>query len=266
MVISSKVTSSIFFQVIGDGLAPNDFEKIIRHRTSLSRVLHCQGITTHELRQALVAFLDQYAGHDKAVAVLQDNYAHDIQSGRSSRMAVTHYAISSQDLPSTNRYVLQVSERWFRFLGEDAPAHVSDPWLQTTTPSEVGQSVERPPDEASRPKWFYFTIVPSRNCAQPTLETFYFFTYLFETLTRCMGFSRQLLLVKGIFADTELRMRVFTSGLVPLKRSVFGKELDETCFAIVTSRSNQGYRGVTHQYKTGECLIFHQIGDFAAKQ
>ncbi|KAK9233702.1 P-loop containing nucleoside triphosphate hydrolase protein, partial [Lipomyces kononenkoae] len=119
--------------------------KIIEHRTSLSRTLHF-GISTHELRQALVAFLDQYAGHDKAVAVLQDNYAHDVQSGHSSRMAVTHYAISSQDLPSTNRYdfhaFMQVSERWFRFLGEGAPAQGPEPVLQTTTPSQVGQSVE----------------------------------------------------------------------------------------------------------------------------
>ncbi|KAK9482901.1 hypothetical protein V1527DRAFT_492317 [Lipomyces starkeyi] len=71
---------------------------IIEHRTALSA--NCNtALNTQGLRQALVAFLDQYAGHTKAVGVFDDEYAHDIQSGHSSRMAVSHYAISDQDLP-----------------------------------------------------------------------------------------------------------------------------------------------------------------------
>ncbi|KAK9327348.1 hypothetical protein V1520DRAFT_349064 [Lipomyces starkeyi] len=40
-------------------------------------------------------------------------------------MAVTRYAVSDQDLPSTNRYdvhvFMLVSEAWFKVLGEESP-------------------------------------------------------------------------------------------------------------------------------------------------
>ncbi|KAK9241528.1 hypothetical protein V1506DRAFT_525349 [Lipomyces tetrasporus] len=98
--------------------------EIIQQKTSLSTTLHTK-LNAQELRQALVAFLDQFAGHSKAVGSDNEDYAHDIQSGHSSRMAVTHYAISDQDLPSTNRYdvhvFMLVSEAWFELLGEESP-------------------------------------------------------------------------------------------------------------------------------------------------
>ncbi|KAK9342017.1 hypothetical protein V1522DRAFT_70553 [Lipomyces starkeyi] len=62
-------------------------------------------------------------------------------------MAVSHYAISDQDLPSTNRYdvhaFMLVSEAWFRFLGEESPVHGLKRRLETALPSQIGQSVER---------------------------------------------------------------------------------------------------------------------------
>ncbi|KAK9247038.1 P-loop containing nucleoside triphosphate hydrolase protein [Lipomyces tetrasporus] len=147
-----KVTNSIvegYQQYLFSGykgrFGAERLRKIIEHRTALSVALHT-GLDTQELRQALIAFLDKYAGHDKAVSVFQEEQAHDIQSGHSSRMAVTHYAISSQDLPSTNRYDVRafmlVSEAWFRFLGEVAPVQGLKRMLQTAQPSQIGQSVE----------------------------------------------------------------------------------------------------------------------------
>ncbi|KAK9357358.1 hypothetical protein V1504DRAFT_72661 [Lipomyces starkeyi] len=120
--------------------------KIIEHRTGQSAALH-SALNAQGLRQALIAFLDQYAGLAKAVGVFDDDYAQDVQSGHSSQMAVSHYAISDQDLPSTNRYdvhaFMLVSEAWFRFLGEESPVHGLKRRLETALPSQIGQSVER---------------------------------------------------------------------------------------------------------------------------
>ncbi|KAK9247035.1 P-loop containing nucleoside triphosphate hydrolase protein [Lipomyces tetrasporus] len=120
--------------------------EIIQQKTSLSTTLHTK-LNAQELRQALVAFLDQFAGHSKAVGSDNEDYAHDIQSGHSSRMAITHYAISDQDLPSTNRYdvhvFMLVSEAWFELLGEESPGKGLKKALQTAQPSGTGQSVEQ---------------------------------------------------------------------------------------------------------------------------
>ncbi|KAK9490470.1 P-loop containing nucleoside triphosphate hydrolase protein [Lipomyces doorenjongii] len=120
--------------------------KVIEHRTAQSAALHT-ALNAQGLRQALIAFLDQYAGLAKAVGVFDDDYAQDVQSGHSSQMAVSHYAISDQILPSTNRYdvhaFMLVSEAWFRFLGEDSPMQGLKRSLDTALPSQIGQSVDR---------------------------------------------------------------------------------------------------------------------------
>ncbi|KAK9349614.1 hypothetical protein V1523DRAFT_336970, partial [Lipomyces doorenjongii] len=120
--------------------------KVIEHRTGQSAALHT-ALNAQGLRQALIAFLDQYAGLAKAVGVFDDEYAQDVQSGHSSQMAVSHYAISDQDLPSTNRYdvhaFMLVSEAWFHFLGEESPVHGLKRSLDKALPSQIGQSVER---------------------------------------------------------------------------------------------------------------------------
>ncbi|KAK9357106.1 hypothetical protein V1504DRAFT_366085, partial [Lipomyces starkeyi] len=93
--------------------------EIIQHKAASSTALHTK-VSAQELRQALVAFLDQYTGHSKAVSSFTQDLARDVQSGHSTQMAVTHYAVSDQDLPSTNRYdvhvFMLVSEAWFKVL------------------------------------------------------------------------------------------------------------------------------------------------------
>ncbi|KAK9491457.1 hypothetical protein V1508DRAFT_208839, partial [Lipomyces doorenjongii] len=119
--------------------------EIIQHKSASSTALHTK-ISAQELRQALVAFLDQYAGHSKAVSSFTQDLAHDVQSGHSTHMAVTHYAVSDQDLPSTNRYdvhvFMLVSEAWFKVLGEESPIESLKRRIQNAEPSAIGQSVE----------------------------------------------------------------------------------------------------------------------------
>ncbi|KAK9357690.1 hypothetical protein V1504DRAFT_436513 [Lipomyces starkeyi] len=119
--------------------------EIIQHKSASSTVLHTK-ISTQELRQALVAFLDQYAGHSKAVSSFTQDLAHDVQSGHSTQMAVTHYAVSDQDLPSTNRYdvhvFMLVSEAWLKVLGEESPVESLKTRIRSAEPSAIGQSVE----------------------------------------------------------------------------------------------------------------------------
>ncbi|KAK9327811.1 P-loop containing nucleoside triphosphate hydrolase protein [Lipomyces starkeyi] len=121
--------------------------KIIEHRTALSVTLHSP-LNTQGLRQAIVAFLEKYCGHSQAVGVLDDNYAYDVQSGHSSSTAVSQYAVSDQDLPSTNRYdvhvFMLVSEAWFKVLGEESSVKYINISLQRERPSNIGQSVEHP--------------------------------------------------------------------------------------------------------------------------
>ncbi|KAK9481428.1 hypothetical protein V1527DRAFT_384648, partial [Lipomyces starkeyi] len=119
--------------------------EIIQHKSLSSTALHTK-ISAQELRQALVAFLDQYAGHSKAVSSFTEDLAHDVQSGHSTQMAVTHYAVSDQDLPSTNRYdvhiFMLVSEAWFKVLGEQSPVESLKRRINNVEPSAIGQSLE----------------------------------------------------------------------------------------------------------------------------
>ncbi|KAK9427026.1 hypothetical protein V1505DRAFT_389166 [Lipomyces doorenjongii] len=74
--------------------------KVIEHRTGQSAALHT-ALNAQGLRQALIAFLDQYAGLAKAVGVFDDEYAQDVQSGHSSQMAVSHDEIRDENRQGT---------------------------------------------------------------------------------------------------------------------------------------------------------------------
>ncbi|ODQ70636.1 hypothetical protein LIPSTDRAFT_155105 [Lipomyces starkeyi NRRL Y-11557] len=60
-------------------------------------------VTVQDLRQALVAFLDHHEGPTLRLTSFRQNMAHEVQSGHSTVMAVTHHAIGSGDLPRTYR-------------------------------------------------------------------------------------------------------------------------------------------------------------------
>ncbi|KAK9311252.1 hypothetical protein V1524DRAFT_419159 [Lipomyces starkeyi] len=110
--------------------------KIIEHTTALSVPLHT-GLNTQELRQPLTAFLDKYAGHDKAVRSSK-------RTKRTISKVVTRVAWLSHSMRLAVKICHPpiVSEARFRFLGEVAPVLGLKRMLQTAQPSQIGQSVE----------------------------------------------------------------------------------------------------------------------------
>ncbi|KAK9364493.1 hypothetical protein V1509DRAFT_636197 [Lipomyces kononenkoae] len=95
------------------------------------------------LRQT-VALLGQHAGHLNAVKNASLNFVDDVQSGHTSHVATTYYAIGTDDLPSANKNDVQeflnVSDRWIQFLGLTTSTSVVD---DQTTKTDLQQTVTR---------------------------------------------------------------------------------------------------------------------------
>ncbi|KAK9242704.1 hypothetical protein V1506DRAFT_444626, partial [Lipomyces tetrasporus] len=123
--------------------------KVIREQTGNSTKLLAP-MNAQSLRQAIVALLDQHTGHLSAVNNAGLNFAEDVQSGHTTHVATTYYAIGTDDLPHTNRNDLQeflnVSDRWIQFLvgvgniSELRSLPRDSSFLQ---PSHIGQSLEQ---------------------------------------------------------------------------------------------------------------------------
>ncbi|KAK9364533.1 hypothetical protein V1509DRAFT_636059 [Lipomyces kononenkoae] len=100
-------------------------------------------MNAQSLCQAIVDLLDQHAGHLSAIKNASLNFVDDVQSGHSSHVATTYYAIGTDDLPCTNRNdvheFMNVSDRWIRFLGLTTSTSLVDNLTQKGTSSEQQQ-------------------------------------------------------------------------------------------------------------------------------
>ncbi|KAK9334392.1 P-loop containing nucleoside triphosphate hydrolase protein [Lipomyces starkeyi] len=102
-------------------------------------------MNAQSLRQALVALLDHHAGHLNAVQNTELNYVEDVQSGHTTHIATTYYAVGTDDLPGTNRNdvheFMNVSDRWISFLGLTTSTAVVDSITGAFNTTQVGQQL-----------------------------------------------------------------------------------------------------------------------------
>ncbi|KAK9489025.1 hypothetical protein V1508DRAFT_436151 [Lipomyces doorenjongii] len=100
-------------------------------------------MTAQSLRQALVALLDHHAGHMSAVQSTELNYVEDVQSGHTTHIATTYYAVGTDDIPGVNRNdvheFINISDRWISFLGLTTSTSLVDSITGASNTTQVGQ-------------------------------------------------------------------------------------------------------------------------------
>ncbi|KAK9481695.1 P-loop containing nucleoside triphosphate hydrolase protein [Lipomyces starkeyi] len=87
--------------------------------------------------------LDHHAGHLNAIQNTELNYVEDVQSGHTTHIATTYYAVGTDDLPGANRNdvheFMNVSDTSISFLGLTTSTSLVDSITRASNTTQVGQ-------------------------------------------------------------------------------------------------------------------------------
>ncbi|KAK9342493.1 P-loop containing nucleoside triphosphate hydrolase protein [Lipomyces starkeyi] len=119
--------------------------RVIRKLTGESETL-LSSMNAQSLRQALVALLDHHVGHLNAFQNTELNYVEDVQSGHTSHIATTYYAVGTGANRNDVHEFMNVSDRWISFLGLTTSTSVVDSITGAFNNTQVGQQFLNNPE------------------------------------------------------------------------------------------------------------------------